>query len=369
MKSLKNAKICQMKNFLQLRVLCNAKQLIFLIGLFGLSTFSRVQAQIPANAVNADPAARAITQVPLGSLIVGNGVLKFRFTNEATSTNNTGQIPIGSVRLTISFPPNYAFTSVNDIPKFSVEDADTGPSGVVHLVNNALILEGEVLDLLLDVRTITVGSGAVTFNADRVTPIRVANLLTSNDNSNATFSTTTVLPVSLVDFTAQKQNCTAKLNWKTTGETNIDNYVVEVSNDKGVTYTAIETIDASNTTITKTYSSTYQMNNNNLYLYRIRINELSGGFSYSPVARITSGCGKAVNEILAYPSPAISTVTLSVSDAAVINTKASVLDVTGKTHINFIMTANTKNIDVSKLPPGMYVIRLEDGSSARFMKQ
>lgn len=367
MKNLKNSKICQMKHFIQLSVLCKVKHLILLIGLFNVASIT--YAQIPANAVNADPAAKAISQQPLGSVIVGNGVLKFRFINEATSTNNTGQIPANSVRLTISFPGQYAYTSVNSIPKFAVEDADTNPFGVVHLVNNDLILEGEVIDLLLNVRTIVVGSGAVTFNSDRVSPITVANLLTSNDNSTATFSTTTVLPVSLVDFSAQKQNCMARLSWKTVGEINIDNYVLEMSNDRGETYTGIQTFTAGNSSGERTYNTTYQMSNNNVYLYRIRINELSGNYSYSSVARISSGCGNASSEVLLYPSPAASTVTLTVSDTKLINSKASVVDITGKIHMNFIINANTKNIDVSKLSPGMYMIRLEDGSNARFMKQ
>jgi hypothetical protein len=368
MKNLKNAII--MKNFLQLQVLCKSKikNLLLLIGLFGLSSTTKIYAQIPPNAVNADPAARAITQVPLGSMIVGNGVIKFRFTNEATSTNNTGQIPAGSVRLTISFPGNYAFNSANDIPKFAVEDAETTAYGTVHLVNNSLILEGEVLDLLLNVRTVIAGSGAVTFNADRVTPITVANLLTSNDNSTATFSTTAVLPVSITEFTARKQNCTANLSWKTSNEINISNYVVEMSDDRGASYRNIGTVAATNTAVEKTYNTSYQMTGSNAYLYRIRINELSGSYSYSPVARINTGCGKG-NEISVYPSPAISNITLSVSDDAFINTKATIIDVSGKTHMSFIINANSKNIDVSKLPAGMYVIRLDDGSNARFMKQ
>jgi hypothetical protein len=364
---MKNSKICQMKKFLLLLIPGKIKPFILSIGFFTAS-FAGF-GQIPANAVNADPAARAITQVPLGSLIIGTAVLKFRFTNEATSTDNTGQIPVNSVRLTISFPGHYAFTSINDIPKFALEDADTAPYGVVHLVNDELILEGEVLDLLLNVRGITTGTGTVTFNADRVTPITVANILTSNDNSSGSFTTTGTLPVSLTDFSAQKQNCTANLSWKTANETNISSYVVEMSNDRGATYTTIGTVNAANSDGERNYQLNYQMSNNSAYLYRIKIVELSGSYSYSTVVRISSGCGKAGNEVLAYPSPAVSSVTLSVSNDALINTKATLLDVAGKAHMNFIITANTKNIDISKLPPGMYVIRLEDGSNARFMKQ
>lgn len=366
MKHFKIEKIYQMKNFIQ-RFICDQKlHLVVFLGI--MFTSLKAEAQIPPNAINADPSAKAITRVPLGSTIIGDAVLKFKFTNEATSTNSTGQIPPNSVRLTLSFPGQFAFTSVNDIPKFIVEDEDTEPFGVVHLVNNQLILEGEIIDLLINVRSTANGTGTVTFNADRTSPITVGNLLTSNDNTSSNFSAAVTLPVSLYDFAAQKQNCTANLSWKTANEVNISNYILEVSDDKGAYYRAIETINANNSAAEKTYRYTHQMSSNNAYLYRIRVNELSGSYSYSPVARINSGCGKG-NEISVYPSPAVTNVTLSVSDNELVNTKANVIDVAGKTHMSFILTANTKNMDVSKLPSGMYVIRLEDGSSARFMKQ
>lgn len=365
MKNLIKTKNYQMKNFIQ-QYGCYAQRMVVFLGFF-LITFN-VKAQIPPNAINADPSAKAITQVPLGSTIIGNAVLKFKFTNEATSTNSTGQIPPNSVRLTLSFPGQFAYTSINDIPKFVVEDEDTDPFGVVHLVNNQLILEGEIIDLLINVRSVANGTGTVTFNVDRTTPITVGNLLTSNDNTSSNFTAAVTLPVNLYDFAAQKQNCTANLSWKTANETNIAGYTVEVSEDKGATYRAIGTVDANNVAAERNYNMTYQMTGNNAYLYRIRINELSGSYSYSPVARINSGCGKS-NEIAVYPSPAVTNVTLSVSDNAFINTRATVIDVAGKTHMNFIITANTKNIDVSKLPAGVYVIRLHDGSNAKFVKQ
>ncbi len=366
MKSLKNAKTYQMNNFIQHIAGCYKQQVVVLLGIL-LSSLN-VEAQIPPNAINADPSAKAVTQVPLGSTIVGNAVLKFKFTNEATSTNSTGQIPAGSVRLTLSFPGQFAYSSVNDIPKFIVEDEDTEPFGVVHLVNNQLILEGEIIDLLVNVRSVANGTGTVTFNADRTSPIIVGNLLTSNDNTSTNFSAAVVLPVNLYDFAAQKQNCTANLSWKTANEVNISNYTVEVSDDRGASYRTVGTVNANNIASERSYNMSYQMSGNTAYLYRIRINELSGSYSYSTVARINSGCGKG-NEISLYPSPALTNVTLSVSDNALINTKATIVDVTGKTHLSFMVTANTKNIDVSKLPAGMYIIRLDDGSSAKFMKQ
>lgn len=366
MKISNNAKTNQMKNSIQSFIGCHMQQLVVCLGIILISF--NVKAQIPPNAINADPSAKAITQVPLGPNIVGNAVLKFKFTNEATSSNSTGQIPANSVRLTLSFPGPFAYTSVNSIPKFVVEDEDTEPYGVVHLVNNQLILEGEIIDLLVNVRSVANGVGTVTFNVDRTTPITVGNMLTSNDNTSSNFTAAVTLPVNLFDLSLTKQNCTAKLSWKTASEINVTNYVLEVSNNNGATYQPAGTVAAHNTASESAYSITYQMSNNNAYLYRIRINEMDGSYTYSTVARTNSGCGKG-NELSVYPSPAISNITLSVSNDALMNTKATIVDVTGKTHMSVIVTGNTKNIDVSKLAPGMYIIRLDDGSNARFMKQ
>lgn len=362
MKNLENKKIIQMKNITQYM-----RSIIVYLGIIIISI--TVKGQVQINAINADPSAKSITRDPLGSTIIGNAVLKFKFTNEATSSNNTGQIPAGSVRLTLSFPGAFAYTSVNNIPKFVVEDADSDPYGVVHLVNNQLILEGEIIDLLINVRSIANESGDVTFNVDRTSPIIVNNLSTANDNAEAEFEAFTVLPVNLKDFAAQKQNCTANLSWRVSNETNIVSYVMEVSNDKGASYQPIKTFTANNVSREQTYSMSYPMTNGNAYLYRIKINELSGQYTYSPIARISSGCGDAANEVLVYPSPAKSGITLSVSNPALINTRATIIDMVGKIHSSFIITTNTKLIAVDKLPAGMYMIRLDDGTSTKFLKQ
>ncbi len=344
--------------------------LSILIMIIGLFMYEAAAAQIPPNAVNADPSAKSITQVPLSATINGSAVMKFKFTNEATSVNSTGQIPANSVRLTISFPGQFAYTSVNSIPKFVIEDADPAPFGVVHLMNNALILEGEVVDLLLNVRGTATGSGTVTFNADRITPIIVGNTQTSNDNAASSFTTTGVLPLKLLSFTAQKQNCTANLAWKTTNEVNIDHFEAEMSNDGGATFTRIGTLPQSTAAAAeKNYTFSYVMQSSLAHLFRVKIIDRETGVSYSPIVRINSGCSQTQDVVTAYPSPAKSVVTLNVTDAALFNTKATVVDVNGKTQFSFTVNGTAVTIDVSKLSAGMYIIRLTNGMSVRFLKE
>lgn len=364
MKKTITTKTCTMKNSTKPSVLCKGLIIAFICSF----CFSSAWAQIPPNAVNADPAAKAISQVPLGSTIVGNGVLRFRFVNEATSTNNTGQIPANSVRLTISFPGAYAYTSVSNIPKFVVEDADDNPYGVVHLVNNELILEDESVDLELNVRAISNGAGSVTFNADRVSPITVANALTGNDNSSALFSAALPLPVTIVDFNAQKNNCTAKLKWTAHNETNIDKYTVECSKDNGLTYQSVGMVNAQSGHGETGYEFSHQMTDAKAYFYRIKIIEQSGAIAYSNVAIINSGCGNGRSWSL-YPTIAANEVTIQFSDNAQINTRATILDAAGRVYSIATIKNNTEKINISKLSAGLYIIKLQDGSIARFIKE
>jgi hypothetical protein len=343
---------------------------IFLTGLLMLIIHTNSFAQIPANAVNADPSAKAISQVPLGQNILGTAVLRFRFTNEATSTNATGQIPANSVRLTISFPGQYAYTSVNSIPKFVVEDFDNGAFGVVHLVNNAMIDEGEVVDLQLNVRGLVTGSGTVTFNSDRVTPVIVGNTQTANDNASATFLVTGTLPVTLSSFTASGQQCNAKLSWKTSAEINIDHFEVEMSNDGTGNYTRIGSVAATGGTgLEANYNFNYSMQNENTHLFRLKIVGKDGKVVYSYIARINSGCKQAKDVVLLYPSPARSTITLNVSDMSLINTRASLFSANGKKLTDFIITGNTVNVNISKYSAGVYFVKLTNGVSVRFVKE
>lgn len=354
-----------------MKTIINLPLKIIMLSAILCCTVIQLAAQIQPNAVNADPSAKAISQVPLGQNILGTAILRFRFTNEATSANQTGQIPPNSVRLTISFPGAYAFTSVNAIPKFVVEDADTGPAGVVHLVNNAMIDEGEVVDLLLNVRGILSGAtGTVTFNADRVTPVIVANTQTANDNASASFLVTGTLPVTVERFIAEGRQCDAKISWTASGEVGIDHYEVEMSNDASARYVTVGNIAANGGDRAQTnYTFNYKMQGNSTHLFRLKIVSIDGSIKYSYIARINSGCAAQNDVILIYPSPARDRVTLNITDRALINTKAMIYDANGKRLSTFVITDNTVNVNISSFSSGVYFVKLTNGQNIKFIKE
>lgn len=327
------------------------------------------KAQIPANAVNADPAVVSIEQVPSSPIIVGNAVLQFRFQNQALTNDLTGQIPVNSVRLTISFPGKFAYTSVNSIPKFSVEDFDDQPFGVVHLVNVETILEGEQIDLLLNVRGTQTGAGTVTLNADRITPIIVANTSTANDNTQAIFNTTTPLPLKLTSFSAMGIGCSAKISWTTSAEVGLSRFEVLRSTDGGNHFVTVGSVPAAGGAGDKSYSYTDQMQGTTAHLYRLKMIDKDGNFSYSSIARINSGCQSDNGYVRVYPSPARSMVTLNVSNEALLGTKASMIDMSGRIVKMFVINGTATPIPVGDLMAGMYMIRLSDNTTVKFVKE
>lgn len=329
----------------------------------------QANAQILPNAVNADPAVVSITQIPSSPNIIGNALLQFRFANQALSSNSTGQIPVASIRLTISFPGKFAFTSVNSIPKFIVEDYDDQPFGVVHLVNSQLILEGEQIDLLLNVRGTETGAGTVTFNVDRITPAIVANTSTANDNTQAIFTTTGVLPLKLTSFSAMGVGCSAKISWTTTAEVNVARYDVLRSTDGGNTFITVGTVPATIGSGDKSYSYTDQMQGTTAHLYRLKMVDKNGSISYSSIARINSGCQSDNGYVKVYPSPARSLITLNVSNEGLMGTRASMIDMSGRTVKMFMISGTATPIPVGDLLAGMYMIRLSDNTTVKFIKE
>lgn len=330
-----------------------------------------MQGQIPPNAVNADPAVVSITQDPAGPNIFGTAVLQFRFANLGVAPN--GQIPIGSIRLTISFPAEFAFTSVDQAPGFDVESSDDQPFGAVELKNNLIINEGEVIDIRFNVRGTAMGTGTVSFNVDRETfpSITVANTLTTNDNTMANFTTMGVLPLKLSEFVVKGEECTVDLFWKTAYEMDIASFEIEESTDQGASFNKIATIPAAgNSSSERRYYYSCSRKGSMPHLYRLKIIENKGdNFSYGPIKRIGSGCINKQDLILLYPTPVKSVLNATISDASLMNTTATIIDMNGRPVLNFKVTNVTMSIDIGKLPAGTYVVRLASGRGKIFVKK
>ena len=108
-----------------------------------------------------------------------------------------------------------------------------------------------------------------------------------------------VLPVTLAGFTVQASNCSALLRWKTAVEQHSSHYDVEVSTD-GTRFSKLATVPSKN--LSNGFDYSYNLTGyNQPALFRLKISDKDGSYTYSPVQRFTPSCLPAVQ---VYPNPA-----------------------------------------------------------------
>jgi len=118
-----------------------------------------------------------------------------------------------------------------------------------------------------------------------------------------------VLPMNLLSFTANASGQNILLNWKASGENDLQNYVVMHSVNASV-FDSIGVVAATGNTVgISSYDFTHYNPGGGVHYYRLKEVDLTGHFTYSPIvsAKI-SGAGPEIN---IYPNPASDHIVIS----------------------------------------------------------
>lgn len=111
------------------------------------------------------------------------------------------------------------------------------------------------------------------------------------------------LAITITNFSAIKNNCTAELAWTTVSEINASRFEVEVSSSNNAVYNKVGSVNASAANGTgKTYQFSYPMQPGVQYYFRLKLMDKDGSFKYSAVRTISCE-GKGVITIA--PNPVI----------------------------------------------------------------
>jgi hypothetical protein len=184
------------------------------------------------------------------------------------------------------------------------------------------------------------------------------------------------LPVLLNSFTAKKVNNQAVLTWNTDMEKDFSHFVVEKSLN-GTDYTDAGIIFTDgNSTIRKEYSFKDDLKNitAGLVYYRLKMVDLDGKYQRSDVRIIKVNEDHAARSITVYPNPVVSDLRITMAsgwqDKAV---HIQVMDVNGQSVAQFDnpRVGQTERINVSNLKPGLYMVRVSNGTEwalQRFVK-
>jgi hypothetical protein len=173
-----------------------------------------------------------------------------------------------------------------------------------------------------------------------------------------------------VEVTAFDAKATANkvyLQWKTSSENNISNFVVERSED-AIKFDSVGTVSANGSPqLGRTYSFEEQPKHTSDYHYRIRLNYNNATASYTAVKLVKFNNG-APFDFIVYPNPSMAS-SNSILNVNAFNCKASELqlivrDIKGNLIVDkkYKSHAGTNYITyVSGLDAGIYLVQVNDG--------
>jgi hypothetical protein len=174
------------------------------------------------------------------------------------------------------------------------------------------------------------------------------------------------LPLTLLNFIAALNGKAAQLRWHTATEINTKNFIIQRSID-AIHFQNIGSVNAvDNSTQITSYSfddaGAFNAGANKLY-YRLQMEDKDGKFTYSNIATV-----QIVNEkpLVIYPNPVANELKLSGHLNVGGTGSIQIINSVGQTILredhNFNSGDFNTGIDVSKLPPGVYLVVVNDNT-------
>jgi endonuclease I len=174
------------------------------------------------------------------------------------------------------------------------------------------------------------------------------------------WSCTNVLPVTLTDITAVKNNETVWVKWNVSMETNAKQYEVERSID-GVSFNKVGLVAAQN-------KPTYSFGDDNLLkantlFYRVKMVDIDGRFTYSKIVSVK--INNKAGAVTIFPNPAANEITVSLHQPMQNKAVVKITDVAGKELMkqDVIAAQNNIKLKVSTLPAGKYLLFIISGDN------
>jgi len=170
-----------------------------------------------------------------------------------------------------------------------------------------------------------------------------------------------ILPVTLLSFTAIKESSAVKLNWETTNEVNFSRFEIQYSTPNQGDWTVIGTVPSTiASTLNNYYSFTHANPAKGINLYRLKMIDLDGKYTYSSVCQISFDSN---NGTVIYPNPASDYINIQTDNPGAIR-GAKLSDWNGKTLMSIVLLSNDNRIDIKTLAPGIYILTIfhQDGT-------
>lgn len=169
------------------------------------------------------------------------------------------------------------------------------------------------------------------------------------------------LPVNLISFNAVKNGSDVVLNWQTTNEENLKNYVVEKSTD-AISFTQLIVVNANNNTGINNYTATDMNPANGINYYRLKQIDEDGNFTLSNIIKVTF----ISNGVITFmPNPAKSFITIS---SPTVVKQIRLLSVGGQIIKTWENVSPNAQLDLGAIASGTYMLEFINDQSLQTMK-
>lgn len=188
--------------------------------------------------------------------------------------------------------------------------------------------------------------------------VRVQNDLDGKWSLTQLKALTELLPLTLLDFSAVKQNNTALLTWQTANEVNTSYFNV-LRSKNGIHFSSVGQQPANNTPGSKnnySYKDDITGLEPGIVYYRLQMVDLDGTYSFSKINRISIDADGG--KIRIYPNPAGNYFIIShykIANAA--KATIQIKDMAGRTLVNQkFSSGSVQRVNISSLSKGMYLV-------------
>lgn len=171
---------------------------------------------------------------------------------------------------------------------------------------------------------------------------------------------TSVVPVKLITFTAQKQAVSILLNWETTNEINFNRFEIERSVNGFLFETIGSNAAISNSSVIKNYVFEDKNPGEGINYYRLKQFDINGSFEYSKT--IAVNFDRKSSSI--FPNPVTDYVTVKCSKKL---KGIEILDISGREVLKMKISSNNV-YNISSLSKGLYFVKLIEEDGSEFLK-
>jgi hypothetical protein len=187
-------------------------------------------------------------------------------------------------------------------------------------------------------------------------------------NYNELLTGIITLPLTLNNFSGIADNCTAKLNWLTTNEVNVQQYVVEKSTN-GANFIPVHATPAKCNMATNTlcnYQAQLPMQDAAAY-FRLKMVDADGKYSYSEVVRLVNNCAASNTfRVSVSPNPVSKAVVVNFSQAITESADLEMIDMNGKAVLQQKIARNSVSVNLvlpNTIAAGQYIIKVRTATS------